>query len=266
MTVRWVVHVNLGGQYVDDLKAACEKCGCDFYPEDHIPFSGILSEAPDDLPTVFYGATGWIDLIHKNNHWTPGVFFNPDSVCQEWIEKYGDRALNHGGMRTSFVEFSKMSHDPGTQFFVRPCSDQKEFAGEVMSFEQIKKWNSVLLSDASGLGTLPIWVAEPVGLSHEWRLFFVDGDVVAGSHYRSNHELDVNPDVPYRVIDFAKKRRLEYEPSPVFVMDIGQSNNLYVIEVGCFNSAGFYAANIEDIVKSVSAYALRVWTREKHKQ
>ena len=49
-------------------------------------------------------------------------------------------------------------------------------------------------------------------------------------------------------------------------MDIGQSNNLYVIEVGCFNSAGFYAANIEDIVKSVSAYALRVWTREKHKQ
>ena len=40
-------------------------------------------------------------------------------------------------------------------------------------------------------------------------------------------------------------------------MDIGRSaNNLYVVEIGCFHSAGFYEANVEKIVKDISEYIL----------
>jgi hypothetical protein len=43
-------------------------------------------------------------------------------------------------------------------------------------------------------------------------------------------------------------------------MDIGESNkNLYVIEIGCLNSAGFYASNIDKIVCEVSNYLEKIW-------
>lgn len=38
-------------------------------------------------------------------------------------------------------------------------------------------------------------------------------------------------------------------------MDIGQNgDDLYIIECGCMNSAGFYAADIDAIVNAVTEY------------
>jgi hypothetical protein len=95
-------------------------------------------------------------------------------------------------------------------------------------------------------------VAEPVGISHEWRLFIVEGEVISGSRYRSDGKLVVAPGLPLGVIRFAENRIKDYVPSKVFVMDIGLSVDYYVIEIGCFNSAGFYAADIDKVVDAVS--------------
>ena len=94
---------------------------------------------------------------------------------------------------------------------------------------------------------------EPVGIAHEWRLFIVNGRVSSGSHYRRYHKLKEDPYIPPEVIKFAEARCWEYMPTEVFVMDIGESaGNLYIIEIGCFNSAGFYASDVEKIIKDIS--------------
>lgn len=57
------------------------------------------------------------------------------------------------------------------------------------------------------------------------------------------------------VVSFAEARCREYTPHDVFVMDICLSgDHYYIIECGCMNGAGFYKADIGEIVKPVSRY------------
>lgn len=222
-----------------------------------VPFSDEVPGIPADKPTVFYGATRWIDTIYKNNIWEPGVFFNPESTCEHWLDKYGPKALNYGAEVTTLKELVTRDYDPERCFFIRPCSDQKEFAGCVLPFENIARWGDLIISDSHELESVPILVAEPVGISHEWRLFIVDGEVISGSRYRTRGNLDIVPGLSPSVIRFAENMIDRYVPAPVFVMDIGLSVDYYVIEIGCFNSAGFYGSDIPSIVDAVSGFVER---------
>ena len=56
------------------------------------------------------------------------------------------------------------------------------------------------------------------------------------------------------MIDFAEEQAKVYSPTPVFVMDVGDSNGLHVIEIGCFHSAGFYATDVEKVIHDVSKF------------
>ncbi|ABC31369.1 hypothetical protein HCH_04670 [Hahella chejuensis KCTC 2396] len=59
------------------------------------------------------------------------------------------------------------------------------------------------------------------------------------------------------VIKFTEKMAARWSPAPVFVMDVAAcAGALYVLEINGFNSSGFYACDIETIVREVSAYAL----------
>lgn len=261
MNIRWVVQTNLGKSYSEDLLNACSNLGIEFVPTQAIPFSDELPDVPNDKPAIFYGATRWINNIYLNNKWRPGVFFNPDSILPKWVAAYGHNALNYGAKITT-LDRLKAEIDDGQYwedrtFFLRPISDQKEFAGQVISAVGIWDWMNRVQTDVPDFGKTKIAVAEPVGIEREWRTFIVNGRVSSGSQYRRYGNSDVKCKLPKEVIDFAEARAKEYSPSPVFVMDIGRSNdNLYVIEIGCFNSAGFYASSVDTIVKDVSEYVL----------
>jgi len=254
MNVTWVVQTNMGGHYTEDLMSACKNLGLKFIADEVIPFSDNLPNVPNRSPTIFYGATRWINNIYENNIWSPGVFFNPESVFTLWRKKYGIKTLNWDGRVTTLNKLASQPYDSERLLFIRPVSDQKEFAGNVMPFKEIKEWDKRIQTDVPDFGNLPIVVAEPVGISHEWRLFVVNGKISSGSHYREHQKLTIHSDIPKEVIEFAEKRIKEYSPAPVFVMDIGQSVNLYVIEIGCFNSAGFYATDVEKVVCDVSKF------------
>ena len=255
--VKWVVQSNLGKHYFSDIENACKKLGLDFVPQPVIPFSDELPKVSADDLTIFYGATNWINTIYKSKVWRPGTFFNPQSTVDYWMKKYKMFCLNYGSEITTLNKVAARNLDDKDQFFIRPCSDNKEFAGTVMSFKDIKDWQNMLVmcGDVDWVGNMPIILGQPHGISNEWRLFMIDGRVSSGSHYREYHKLKETPDVPPEVIEFAEERADEYTPAPVFVMDIGRSGDeLWVIEIGCFNSAGFYAADVEKIVKDVSVY------------
>jgi len=259
MSVRWVVQNNFRSDADDPdwIRKTCEKFGFQYEGFKVIPFSDRLPEV-SEIPTVFYGGTGWINKIYEHNPTTPGIFFNPESTFDFWIEKYKENALNYGALITTFEEISKKQFPDDERFFVRPTRDLKEFSGSIMSFRDIKDWCNKIFTDVPDFGTIPIVVGEPYVLSHEWRLFIIEGKVVTGSQYRTYFVRNTDPNVPEEVIKFAEEQAEVYSPTPIFVMDVGKSaDNLYVIEVGCINSAGFYDADIDKIIKGVSDYLIR---------
>lgn len=252
--VRWIVQNNFRSEPGDTekIEQACKKYGFGFQGVKVIPFTDNTPEVSPEM--IFYGGTGWINKIYNKYPDLPGIFFNPESVFTYWIEKYKENALNYGARETTLEKVSQEDHPDDEPFFIRPVKDLKEFNGGVMYFRDIRDWSNKVYCVAEDYGKIPIVVGEPYRIAHEWRLFIVNGKVITGSHYRLYSILQVRPEVPQEVINFAEEQAKVYSPTPVFIMDIGESNkNLYVIEIGCFNSAGFYASDINKIVYEVSS-------------
>ena len=135
--------------------------------------------------------------------------------------------------------------------FVRPVLDLKEFAGTVIRWDEFDSWKSKLMNLELLLDCECV-VAQPFGIAKEWRTFVVDGKVVGASQYREYHKLSKLPSCPDKVTAFVEEQAAIFSPHPIFVMDVGLSgDSLYVIEVGCFNSAGFYESALEPIFEAI---------------
>jgi hypothetical protein len=265
MSVRWAVQDKMDTDYVN-IREVCRELGlpCSTFPR--VPFSKELPNIPADMPTIFYGSIRMIDLVRKSGRWSPCTFFDPETFkTTAWGPAYGEHWLNHGSRLTTLSEFVWEPHDPDRLFFVRPVRDAKEFTGGIWSFAQLCRWNSGLIRTDLGdeqLATIPIIVGEPWGIAREWRLFMVDGRVSAASRYKTRGSLDVGADVPPEVLEFGERMAGIFSPHRIFVLDICESaDNLYVLELGCVNSAGLYAADVRKLIGDISG---TVCLQEEH--
>lgn len=261
MNMTWVVQNNIGNHKDSDtIKEVCIKHGYSFIPVKVTPFSSDLPEVNTGSPTIFYGATNFINNVYQNGRWIPGTFFHiTNFTIRACMEHYMEHMLNYPCEFTTIGKFAQ-SHQPmDRQFFIRPNKDLKEFSGDVMDFNKMVRWERSIrhLPGCDNNPTLTtdteIVVAEPVGIAHEWRLFVVKGKVSSGSHYRSYGKLTVTNDLPEHVKCYVEEMCRIWAPAQVFVMDVAESaGNLYIVECNCFNSSGFYDSNIEKIIVDVS--------------
>lgn len=257
-TMRWVVQQNLGkSSDTDRVMAAARENGCRVIGIDVIPFSTDLPDVPSDMPTVFYGATQFINNVFLSGMWSPGAFYDPETFrFSRYLLEYGESMLNSSVELTTIDLFGSIERDPEKLIFIRPDRDLKEFAGDVIRTGDFQQWaKRVSHGGYTVTGDCPIVIAEPVGISCEWRTFVVNGRVVAGSQYRCNRILDVKESLPYRVRMFVEEHAQRWSPASVFSFDVAQSGDeLYVLELGCFNSSGFYGSDIELLIKEISRH------------
>ena len=259
MSVKWVIQNNLGSsEDIGRLVNSCDELSLPFELVKAIPFSEELPDIDTDQATMFYGSTNFVTNIFDSGRWQPGVFFDHDKFrFSTWREKYKEEVLNSNAEITTIREFAERPLKGLSNIFVRPNDDSKSFAGNIFEEREFKTWCEGLCSadDLSIKSETKIIVAEAVQLEFEWRLFVVDKKVSSGSKYRENFRITVSPDVPGEVIDFAEDLAKVWTPNDVFVMDICSSGGeLYVIEVNCMNSSGFYANNVKKIVSDISAF------------
>lgn len=261
--MNWVIQSNLiNKEDHDKIRDICVKQGYGHESITVVPFSDNIPEIDNKKPTVFYGATNFINNIYKSGRWRPGAFFNEENfTVKSYVEHYGRHMISFPCLFTTIGEFAA-SHQPMDKlFFIRPIKDLKEFPGDVMEFNNLVRWerNIRYLPGCDNNPTLTtnteIMVSEPWGISHEWRLFIVNGRVSSGSHYRSHMQLETRYELPERVVNFVEAMCKIWTPADVFVMDIGESlETLYIVECNCFNSSGFYKADVEKIVVDVSEF------------
>lgn len=257
--IQWVVQHNLTNtENLHDLKIACKNIGV-LYTEVYItPFSPQLPVFDIKPGNIYYGSTTFNNLLFNDKRTASGVFFNPATfTIENYINKWGKHMLNADAEITTFDQLVKKKYSDDTFLFIRPNDDDKSFAGEVKQFGEISGWYKQLESLANeGLSPdTKIIVSQPYNIKSEWRLWIVNKKVVTASKYRTYFKLTKERGCPEAVIAFAEARCKEYTPHDVFVMDICLcGDSYYIVECGCMNGAGFYAADIGKIVESVSTY------------
>jgi hypothetical protein len=260
--IQWVVQKNLHADAAsDELRTACEKLRVDFVPVEIIPFSREFPQFPRTKRSIVYGSTTFGENVFSDPALREGLFFDPQQFSMEnYFSQWGKHMLNYGAQITTFEKLAQEKMDPEKLVFIRPDADSKSFAGEVVKFSGVLEWFENLQKvDNSNLTTsTKIIVSEPFNLKYEWRLWIVNGKVVAASKYRENFRLKKEEGCPEEVKNFAEERCREYQPHAVFVMDICLCGNEYfIIECNCMNSAGFYHADVFSIVQSVSDYFVK---------
>ena len=260
--IQWVVQKNLTGENtVEAMQHACEQNGIGFFAFDVVPFSDRLPEIPSGKRNIFYGSTTTMYLAYQNPAFREGVFFDEQHFSiQNYIGQWGAYMLNADADIVPAGQSGALKKDPETLVFVRPDADSKSFSGTVMPFGQLSTWLQTIAQsqDMSLDANTLIVIGQPYKIQSEWRLWIVGGKVVTASKYRENFQLKKEAGCPDEVRVFAEARCREYMPHDIFVMDIGLcGGELYIIECGCMNSAGFYAADIGAVVAEVTKWIIR---------
>jgi ATP-grasp domain, R2K clade family 3 len=259
-SIQWVVQRNLTSQSdFEELKSSCLKIGVTFIELNIIPFTGQLPEFDRSRNSIIYGSTTFCGLAFEDAHLKNGLFFDPQIFSIEnYIEKWGRYMLNYEASISTFKELIDCNnYNSDKLLFIRPNDDSKSFAGEVKRFEEIGDWYERLKAVENTNLSLEskIVVSEPYNIHYEWRLWVVNKKVVAVSKYREYFKLRKEEGCPVEVVSFVEERCQQYTPHDVFVMDICLCGDEYfIVECGCINGAGFYKANIGNIVTSVTEY------------
>lgn len=268
--VRWVVQSNLLAEDdIANISSACAKAGFDFEPVQVVPFSDELPKFTlDDKTNIYYGSTVFIAKLDELLGFPDGIFFCSKAFqMSNYNARWGKHMLNFGAIDTTLGEFPYLSNIPGGDLFVRPNADDKSFAGEVMTDIELFEWAHRVRSNEeterihgnvpSLTINTPILVGPAYRVEREWRNFIIDGKVVASTLYRKDHKLFKRREAPQEMLDFVHARCREYTPHRIFVMDIALcDNSYYIVECGCFNSVGFYCADIDVIVEAVGQASL----------
>jgi hypothetical protein len=268
----------INDDHTEELINGIIKAGDCFHTSMDIP--PFSYNQPIDVPIhdgsvlIPYGGTQFIDAIKDDNRWC--TFFNDQFTYSKAIEMLGDHMFNHDGdfMRLGDFKYSIYADYvlADCDVFIRPDKDIKEFAGTVIKpkdFHELFGKNSLygITDDPNDTVTdnIDILVAPASRIDDEWRLWVIDGKVVSGSRYKTKGRLSINPDVPDYVVNYVEMVASIWTPAPICVMDVcSVDNDLNILEIGDFHSAGFYASDISRIVSGVNKYVDKIGLTSIH--
>ena len=215
-----------------------------------IPFVGHL--IPDINPkgkVIVFGSFS-LDKEAKRKGWKPGSFAEDTLNYQTEIQEWGP-----GVMFNEDAHFCSFGDVPFQEkpFFIRPVDDGKALVGQVMDWGEYSDWRKRLekLEDNGGTLTLdtPVMISSKKTIWSETRVWIVEGKVVTASEYKRGSRVQYKPEVAPSILQYAQKHASRWSPAPSFVMDVVETPiGLRILEAGCINSAGFYAADMQKLV------------------
>jgi hypothetical protein len=253
--MHWVVQQNLINPLtLAELLQHLSKRNIEYTLVTLAPLINVLSPDVDvQAPNIFtYGSTG-LGPVSREKGWAPG-YYDDNLDYRHYLQHYGTDLLNHDAIIAPLGQLEKQ----WDQFFLRPISDGKSFAGEVMDWEYLTDWREKVKEVENDVG-VTLTVSDLVAMAPckeiyaEYRFFVIDGKIVTGSRYKVGDRVQSSSrDVSDEVVQYARAQVSRWQPNCAFAIDIAQtSEGLKVIELNSANSAGFYACDIGAIVEAV---------------
>jgi hypothetical protein len=204
-------------------------------------------------PVIVSGSTA-LSTLAAQRGWKPGAFLNENFDFAIWRDRYQGLLLNEDA---TIQEFGKLaSSEP---VFIRPCSDDKTFAGLVIEPDALRQWQSQVQDVADSNSTLTpktlVLAATPKPILREFRFFIVQGQVVTGSLYREAGRRCYSSDCDQTAWDFAQSAASAWQPDRAFVIDVAVTyGGPKLIEINCLSSAGFYEADVDKMVEALERH------------
>ncbi len=255
----WILQNNLYSEEgFESLTSALERFEYPYSIHKCVPFVGTLEPEADPPPGPVIVMGSYTLARHaKERGWTPGAWLdNLDFRTQ--LEHWGEVMLNADALVTTVKDFSWVASqiDP---FFVRPVHDTKSFTGQVFDQHTWNEFRDGVYSVADAWSTInphtEIMVCRKKEIYTETRTWIVEGRVVTTSGYkvgtikRYTSPEHVDPHIKY----FAQLAADAWCPNEAFVLDVAETpNGLRIVEVNNLNSAGFYKADMQRLVKALA--------------
>ena len=252
----WIIQENLAGESgFDRLIQALNRRSLPFQIVKVIPFSHELVPEPriPAGPVIVSGSTA-LGALAVERGWKPGAFLNQDFDFAVWKEKYKGLLLNEDA---TIEEFGNLT--PDQPVFIRPCWDDKAFAGFVIEPDALREWQSRALDIVDTAATLtpetPVLTAPPKAILREFRFFIVEGLVITGSLYREQGHRRYSTDCEETAWACAQTAAGIWRPDKAFVIDVAMTHGgPKIIEINCMNSAGFYEADLDLLVEALEQH------------
>lgn len=220
-----------------------------------VPFSHeLIPDIPAPGLKIVMGSIT-LGKVAAKRGWAPGVFTNSNFHYREWRKQFSEYLLNDDSTICRFEDVKW--YDDWGSFFIRPCLDDKSFSGTVMAWQDFKAWKYKVLELKESYTTLDADTEVCYGnmkeIHQEFRFFVVDGKVITGSRYKLGRRVVATEEVPPVFLDFAQSMVNLWQPHRAFAIDIADTpNGPKVIEIGCLNSCGFYATNVQKLVLALN--------------
>lgn len=254
--MHFIVQKNINEKDYDSFVAAIKDLGHTVESFYHIPFDTSYPELPNDSNIFVYAASSVTDAIYKEHTEFKGVFNHTTHINIHNFYK-----TTPGLMWSSRVfqgllkDVIKLSDEKDHAIFVRPAIDNKLFAGQVCMLSAfINMANNMIIADPD-YANEEIFIGGVNSPEEEYRLFVVNGEVVASSLYRYNGIVQPMEGSPFKVKILAElfyNKNRDILPKSC-VIDIGISENkMGVIEVNCINNSGFYDIIKHDLIRALA--------------
>ena len=257
--VTWIIESNVFAETCfDDMVAHLKENDMAHHIVRIIPFiHEIDGKVPDVTgPVVVYGSIG-VQKLAATHGWLPGVFPVPTEI--EAQRGLGDLYLNHDITRmkiSAVATYLADSYKGGNTVFIKPDTDTKEFAGQVIDALAFNTWYAGML-DSGYLADndFDVVVSSPKKLGCEWRVVVADGKIVTSSLYRQYQMVKAERNIIPEVEAVVMEAHRRYPVQGAYVIDIAQAGDDYkVIEYNCVNSAGLYDCDARAFIDAVTAF------------
>lgn len=206
--------------------------------------------------------------IMKEKKWVPGPWLTAKNYeCTSYYPHLGKFLLNDPYVmmpRKDIPRHLNLLHKwigKDDKLFMRPNSGLKPFTAQVFnlglqndeSYLFTKDWRWV--EEFTDPDTL-IVIAGPKTIQAEYRFVIAGTEVVTGCQYMP----EIVVGWTQKARDLAAEVAKEYQPDPMFIVDICFDGEKYwLMEIGAFSVAGLYACKMEDIVSAAVKIAEEEW-------
>jgi len=137
--------------------------------------------------------------------------------------------------------------------FIRPCDPFKSFSGQVFdSKDSFLNEYRFITHNLNIEDNLMCMLSDAHFINNEYRCIFINNKYISGSKYYSNGVMELDSEVPQKVIEFAEKISNTSYFRNIFnyVIDVAEiQKKLHLIEINAFETASFYAADLDKIYK-----------------
>lgn len=281
--MKWLVEEY--DDHVKELVAEIEKQGhtCDFIKyydmikDSNYTGTGLPKTKGnfDELECVlFYGSIQLAGWLMRHRKWIPTVWYSYDKYkYSHFASKLGQHLLNNEFvllpkgliLDRRFDLFNQFGFDHN--LFIRPDNGTKSFGGKVFQLETFEKdWNNAthLMEDHE-----LVVISRPWKIGKEWRFICTGNEIITGSQYKDSGSAEIMAGYDSWAYDKCLEVIKEgYHPDPMYTVDIGKCGNdevpigdhldhYFLIEINNFCCSGLYACDLEKIVSTASALAIK---------